>query len=88
MALKNDPDLLAYAQQGFEATPFDGLEYSTVWYAWRAGSALSESGRTKPLKCAASRGRSIRLETSGGMELKVHFDKKTDEVIEIERINS
>ena len=85
MSLKNDPDLLEYAQQGYDGTAFEGLETSTVWYAWKAGKALETSGRTRPQKCAASRGTSIRLETGSGLEVKVHFDAKTDEVTRIER---
>ena len=88
MPLKNDPELLEYAKQGFNGESFEGYETSTVWYAWKAGKALSDSGRTEPVKCAASRGTSIRLETGSHLEVKVHFDKKTDDVKAIERCDA
>lgn len=88
MSIKNDPELLAYAQSGYRGLAFDGLETSSVWYAWKAGIALHESGRTEPLKCSASRGSSVRIETAGGTEFKIHFDRKTDELDQIERVNA
>jgi hypothetical protein len=88
MAFRNDPELLEYAKQGYEDKPFEGYETSTVWHAWKAGKALGDSGRSAPVKCAASRGTSIRIETEGGLEIKVHFDKKTLEVSEIERCDA
>ena len=82
-----DKLLLEAAQAGYRGHYFDGEKRSEQWLAWQAGRAVCESGRTEPVKCTTFRKTSIKIETSGGMELKIRFDKINKEVCGIERLN-
>lgn len=88
MSFRNDPLLLSSAQRGYQDLPFEGPETSLSRDAWTAGKALSDTGRTAPQKCATFRGKSIRIETSGGTEFKFIFERPSDIVKDIVRINS
>ncbi len=59
---------------------------SDSWVAFEAGAALSQSGRTAPVKCRKSKGYSVRIETAGDTIILFKFGGKDLTLPKLERL--
>ena len=85
--VKNDPAMLESALRGYAGNADNPAYFSSaIWFAHVAGAQLLHKGVTAPIRCAMSRGYSVKLETTGGATWLVEF--KTDYLIpSLQRLN-
>ena len=71
--IKNDRVLLESAVAGWKGETEDGLFSSPCWLAFHAAKYLASCQATPPVKCAMSRGYSVKIETAQGNQYLVSF---------------
>lgn len=74
--MKNDRVLLESAVEGWKHGSEDALFSSPCWLAFHAGRYLAASHETRPVKCAKSRGYSVKIETEQGNQYLIAFSGK------------
>lgn len=82
--MRNDIQILASAQAGYDRAPDTTLWSSPCWLAYQAGKAVS--AMTRPVKAHMSRGYSVRLELGSGTQVLVRFSGKELDSFTIERL--
>mgnify|MGYP001229225816 FL=1 len=71
--IKNDRFMLESAVAGWKGETEDGLFSSPCWLAFHAAKYLATAHATQPVKCAMSRGYSVKIETAQGNQYLVSF---------------
>ena len=74
--IKNDPALLERALLGFNGDlegDAPGYFSSAVWLAFVAGRQVAKFYERKPIRCAMSRGYSVKIEIEDGTRLLIEF---------------
>lgn len=71
--IKNDHVLLESAVAGWKGAMPEPLFSSPCWLAYHAAQYLGCGHATPPVKCAMSRGYSVKIETAQGNQYLVSF---------------
>ena len=79
--IKNDPVLLASAVAGWRGIAEDAIFSSPCWMAYHAARYLKLAHAALPVKCAMSRGHSVKIETAQGNAYHVSFSGRRLEEI-------
>ena len=71
--MKNNPQMLKAAIEGYNGTENTYIWSSATWYAYQAGEEMARRKLAPPLNCVMGRGHSVRIYNAAGLEFVAKF---------------